>query len=226
MTKAREPLTRGRVLAAAIDVADAEGLAGLTMRRLAGSLGVEAMALYHHLPNKDAVLDGVVEALVARVREEVTALGPPDGDWRTDLRARCLAARRVMVAHPWAPALITTRTSVPPSVYVWFDEVLGVMVRGGLGMRLAHRALHALGSMTLGFVQELFSPGAAGDAPDDAGEEELAAMAEMLPNLTAMVAAELHDHTDPVLGWCDSQVEFEFTLDLILDGLERLRQAG
>ncbi|MFN8077277.1 MAG: TetR/AcrR family transcriptional regulator C-terminal domain-containing protein [Kineosporiaceae bacterium] len=216
-------MTRERILAAAIQVADAEGLPGLTMRRIAAHLDVEAMALYHHLPNKDAVLDGVVETLVERIREAAGGKAAP-GDWRAQVRHRCLAARSVMVTHPWAPALLTTRTSIPAGVYVWFDETLGVMLDGGVGTRLGHQALHSLGSMVLGFMQELFSPAAAGGSTDtEQAEEELAAMAQLLPHLTAMVAAELHDQADPELGWCDSQVEFEFTLDLILDGLERRR---
>ena len=86
--------------------------------------------------------------------------------------------------------------------------------------------MHAFGSMPLGFAQELFSPASAGGSVDvDAAEADLAAMAEALPHLTAMVAAEFTPPTDPTLGWCDSQVEFEFTLDLLLDGLERFRAA-
>jgi hypothetical protein len=101
------------------------------------------------------------------------------------------------------------------------------MVGGGLGYRLAHRGLHALGSMVLGFTQELFSPAdAGGDLDPDQAAADLTAMAEALPHLTAMVEAELHAVDDPTLGWCDSQVEFEFTLDLLLDGLERARLSG
>ena|SRR5690606_34761220 len=93
------------------------------------------------------------------------------------------------------------------------------MIDGGLGYHLAHRGLHALGSMILGFTQELFAM-PDGDA-DAATEAELSAMPEQYPHLTAMVAAELHDNDDDPLGWCDSQAEFEFTLGLILDGLAR-----
>lgn len=102
--------------------------------------------------------------------------------------------------------------------------MLATLIRGGFSYHLAHRALHALGSMVLGFSQELFSPTTAGGSVDtDAAEEDLAAMAEALPHLTAMVEAELHAADDPTLGWCDSQAEFEFTLDLMLDGLGRAR---
>jgi AcrR family transcriptional regulator len=260
VTTSREPLTRERALAAAVDLADAEGLKALTMRRLAAALGVEAMSLYYHLPGKEGLLDGLASSVIAEIEQEVRRtddlttdlfdgpaddlagvlvvdpaddlvgdpdddlIGDPAGGWRPRLRARCLAARRVMLRHPWAPALLGTRPSVPPAVYAYFDETIGLMLAGGFSHRLAHRAVHALGTMMLGFVQELFTPTSAGGSTDpDTAEADLAAMAATVPHLTAMVAAEMHDATDPTLGWCDSQTEFEFTLDLLLDGLDRAR---
>ena len=96
------------------------------------------------------------------------------------------------------------------------------MIGGGLSYHLGHRAVHALGTMVLGFTQELFTPESGGGTLDEeAAEAELAAMAAALPHLSAMVASELHDHDEDPLGWCDSQREFEFTLDLLLDGLAR-----
>jgi AcrR family transcriptional regulator len=217
---AREPLSRDRVLAAAMAVADAEGLAAVTMRRVAADLGVEAMSLYHHVPSKEALLDGLVEALVA----EMVAAAPARSaatDWRTALRERFLSSRSVVLRHRWAPGLIGSRTQVPSVVIAEFETVLAIMVEGGLSYHLAHRGLHALGSMILGFTQELFAV-PAGDADPGADvEAELAAMAEVFPHLTAMVASEVHDNDEDPLGWCDSDAEFEFTLDLILDGLAR-----
>jgi AcrR family transcriptional regulator len=222
---ARAPLSRDRVLLAAAAVADAEGLATVTMRRVASKLGVEAMSLYHHLPGKGAMLDGLVDVVVAEIEEAVAtafAAGKAPDDWRDVVRTRCLAARSVMLAHPWAPALIGSRTSIPAGVYGLFEEVLAAMVRGGCSFRIAHKALHALGSMVLGFTEELFRPADAGGGLEpDLAEAELAAMAASLPYTTAMVASEIHDAADPTLGWCDSQSEFEFTLDLLLDGLAR-----
>ena len=216
----REPLSRERVLAAAVALADAEGVPALTMRRLAASLGVEAMSLYHHLPGKDALLDGLVETVAAEVVAAVSRAGATsaDEDWRDTLRRWFALAREVMLRHPWAPALMGRGKAVPPIVYGYYEMILATMIGAGFSYRIAHRALHAFGSMPLGFVQELFGPGDAGD-----DEAELAAMAEALPHMAAMVAAELHAATDPTLGWCDSQVEFQFTLDLLLDGLERYR---
>ncbi|HWH01438.1 MAG TPA: TetR/AcrR family transcriptional regulator [Pilimelia sp.] len=234
----REPLSRERVLAAAVALADAEGIQALTMRRLAALLGVEAMSLYHHLPAKEALLDGVVEAVLAELDAEVGRLGDhasaddgagPGGNaggaqWRARLRGQFLAARRVMLRHPWAPGLLGSRRTVPARVLAYYDGIVGTLVGAGFSYHLAHRALHAFGSMPLGFVQELFSPASVGDSAQvDAVEADLAAMADALPHLTAMVMAASHDADDPTLGWCDSQVEFEFTLDLLLDGLARLR---
>jgi AcrR family transcriptional regulator len=225
----REPLSRERVLAAAAALADAEGVPALTMRRLAGELGVEAMSLYYHLPGKTGLLDGLVETVVAEVDEAVrhsdaARKGRRKGDWRATIRRWFLAAREVMLRHPWAPALIGQSRGIPPGLYGYYERILATLIEAGFTYRIAHRALHSFGSMPLGFVQELFSPGSADAGTDEDAEAQLAAMARALPHLAAMVAAELHAATDPTLGWCDSQVEFEFTLDLLLDGLERFRE--
>ena len=218
-------LTRGRILEAAGALADAEGIDAVTMRRLAAELGVEAMSLYHHVPNKDALLDGLVDAIMEEVNEVTNENG--GAHWRAALRQRCLAARDVMVRHPWGPGLLGTRTTIPASVVFYYEGVLRQLIEGGFSYALAHKALHALGSMSLGFVQELFSPAATGGSLDvDAAEAEFDKLAEALPHMTAMVAAEIHANDGDVLGWCDSRAEFEFTLDLLLDGLERKRSAG
>jgi AcrR family transcriptional regulator len=219
-TTPREPLSRDRVLAAAMRLADAEGLSALTMRRLAADVGVEAMSLYHHVPGKEKLLDGLAEAVLVEIEAAVAARMTSDDDWRTALRHRCLAAREVMVLHRWAPGLLGSRSSIPPGLYPYYEEVLATMIGGGLSYHLAHRGIHALGTMVLGFTQELFTPADDGGTMDEeAAEAEFAAMAAVLPHLTAMVASEVHDHEEDPLGWCDSQNEFEFTLDLLLDGL-------
>jgi AcrR family transcriptional regulator len=221
----REPLSRERVLSAAVALADKEGIAALTMRRLAADLGVEAMSLYYHLPGKDGLLDGLAGTVLAEIAAAIDD-GESDRtrrsrDWRARLRRWFLAARTVMLRHPWAPALIGTRRRVPDGMYQYYERILGTLFEAGFSHRIAHRALHAFGSMPLGFVQELLMPTPADGADADAelSDEALVAM----PNMAAMVAAELHDVADPMLGWCDGQAEFEFTLDLLLDGLERFR---
>ncbi|HET9865630.1 MAG TPA: TetR/AcrR family transcriptional regulator C-terminal domain-containing protein [Steroidobacteraceae bacterium] len=220
-------MTRARVLKTAIKVADREGLQALTMRRLGTQLGVEAMSLYHHLPGKDSLLDGLAEALF----EEITAAvaerpATLTGDWKSDLRSRCLAARSVVLRHPWTPALFASRQSVPPALYVYVDSIVALLAEAGFSHRIVHRALHALGSLMFGFAQELFSPPTSGGKLDaQKAQAEFARIAGKVPNIVAMAAAEMHHANDPSIGWCDSQAEFEFTLDLLLDGLARLRTA-
>ncbi|MEU9841698.1 TetR/AcrR family transcriptional regulator C-terminal domain-containing protein [Actinomadura sp. NPDC048032] len=221
----RVPLSRGRVLRAAVRLADRDGLEALTMRRLAQEVGVEAMSLYHHVANKEAVLDGVVEVVLDEIMEAVEKADapPPERDWRAALRARILAARAVLLRHRWAPGLLGARSTVNPFVIAYYDQVVGLLRAGGLSYDLAHRALHVLGSRALGFAQELFQPGEAQAAGDPAVMEQ---MAGRFPHLAGMLADAVHDDPDGTLGFCDDQFEFEFALDLILEGLERRRAAG
>lgn len=225
----RTPLSRERLLTAAVTLADTHGLKAVTMRRLAADLSIEAMSLYHHVPGKDGLLDGLIETVVAEIEAAIgrPAGGAVGGDWRATVRRRCLTARVVMLRHPWAPGLISSRSAIPPGVYVQYEAVLAALVGGGFDYRLAHRALHALGSMVLGFVSEPFSPAAADSGDADPSPEQMAEMAAYMPHLAAMVTAELHAADGRTLGWCDSQTEFEFTLDLLLDGLgHRLRHSA
>jgi AcrR family transcriptional regulator len=223
--RARDPLTRDRVLRAAVDLADREGIQALTMRNLARELGAEAMSLYYHVANKEAVLDGVVDVIMDEINEAVGMVeGPPSTeDWKPVMRMRILAARQVLLRHRWASRLIETRTAISPTMMRYFDDLLGVLRSGGFSYDLAHHAMHALGSRALGFTQELFEPENA-----DTGDEDLAdAMAEMadqFPHLTGMMMEIAHDDPESTLGWCDDQFEFEFGLDLLLDGLDASRQ--
>ncbi|GMQ86407.1 MAG: TetR/AcrR family transcriptional regulator C-terminal domain-containing protein [Acidimicrobiia bacterium] len=218
----RVPLSRERVLRAAIAVADQGGIESLTMRKLAHELGVEAMSLYYHVANKEAVLDGIVDALVSEIDDIASSDTPTDGaDWRAAVCKRILAARQVMLRHPWAPGVIETRTTISPATLSYFNALLGLFREGGFSYDLAHHTMHALGSRALGFTQELFEP----DDEDD-GEEDVTAMfehmADQLPYIAEMMMEISHNDPDSTLGWCDDQTEFEFGLDLILDGLERL----
>lgn len=228
MVRKSGKLTRKRVLESAMDLTDREGLAALSMRRLGKELGVEAMSLYHHLPGKEGLLDGLAEALSHEIADAVAARPPAaTRNWKSDMRSRCLAARTVVVRHPWAPALFAARQSIPFPMYQYIDGVIALMLDAGFSYHIAHKALHALGSLLFGFAPELFSPPSSGGALDvDNAQAEFARMAEMLPNISAMVASEIHQQPEPTVGWCDSQSEFEFTVDLLLDGLERFRKAG
>jgi AcrR family transcriptional regulator len=222
----RVPLSRRRVLAVAVEIADRDGLDPLTMRRLAQELGVEAMSLYHHVANKEAILDGLVEVVMGEIQDAVNGVEAPapEDDWRAALRSQILAARQVLLRHRWAPRVLETRTTMSPAVIGYFDGVLGILRAGGFSYDLAHHSLHALGSRALGFTQELFEPDDpnAGDADATAMIEQ---MADRFPHIVGMLAEVAHDDADTTLGWCDDQFEFEFGLDLILEGLQR-RRAG
>jgi AcrR family transcriptional regulator len=224
-TEPRIPLSRERVLQAAIKIADEDGVASLTMRRLAEELEAEAMSLYYHVANKDEVLDGIVDVVAREINDAVSRIDLPTkgADWKKAARARILSAREVHLRHPWAPGLFETRASVSPAILHYFDALLGVMRDGGFSYDLAHHALHALGSRAIGFSQELFDPGDGAGAQDDA---TLESMAEQLPHLVGMLAEVAHDDPDSTLGWCDDQTEFEFGLDIVLDGLDRLRETA
>lgn len=218
----RTPLNRERVLQSAVALADRDGIEAVTMRNLASELGVEAMSLYYHVANKETLLDGMVDVLVGEINKAVaeTEIPDPSEDWKTALRKTILTARAVMLRHTWAPSVIESRTTFSPTLARYFDGVLGIMRGGGFSYDLGHHAMHALGSRALGFTQELFQPDDV-EADDAASREMMAEMASELPNLIGMLADISHDDPGSTLGWCDDQTEFEFGLDLILDGLAR-----
>jgi AcrR family transcriptional regulator len=224
--KPRLPLTRDRVLRAAVELADERGIESLTMRNLGHELGVEAMSLYNHVANKEAILDGLVEVVVGEVLaavEEVEAPAEPS-EWKQTVRRRILAAREVLLRHRWAPGVLESRTTMPPNLLGYYDTLLRLMREAGFSLDLAHHALHALGSRALGFSQELFMSDDEGPEDPDMQMLMLRQMAPY-PDLMDLMKVVAHD-PDSTLGGCDDQFEFEFGLDLILDGLERLRAAS
>jgi len=219
----RLPLSRERVLRAAITIADSGGIESLTMRRLAEELGAEAMSLYYYLASKEALLDGIADAVVAEINDVVGTIDVPSAgaSWKTAVRRRILSAREVLLRHPWAPRVFETRASTSPAVLLYYDGLLGLMRDGGFSYDLIHHALHALGSRALGFTQELLDPSAG--TGDEQAAAALESMTGQIPHLVAMLTEVAHDDPDSTLGWCDDQTEFEFGLDLILDGLDKMR---
>ena len=217
---AKRPLSRDLVLETAVSLVDHEGLGALSMRRLGQELGVEAMSLYHHVANKEALLDGMVDAVVGELNAEVGVGGGAEAerDWATALRARIITARTVMLRHKWLPAVLESRTSLSAPLIAYYEGVLATLRAGGFSNDLAHHTLHALGSRAIGFSQELFDP-AKGGGDVEVSEAEMTAMAESFPHLTAMIAEVAHEGPDTTIGWCDDQTEFEFGLDVVLDGL-------
>jgi AcrR family transcriptional regulator len=219
----RLPLSRERVLRTAIKIADQSGIESLTMRRLADELGAEAMSLYYYLASKEDLLDGIADAVVAEINDVVGAIEVPSAgaNWKTAVRRRILSAREVLLRHPWAPRVFETRTSTSLAVLLYYDGLLRLMTDGGFSYDLIHHAMHALGSRALGFSQELFDPSA---GTSDEETAALEGMAGQIPHLVAMLMEVAHDDPDSTLGWCDDQTEFEFGLDLILDGLDQMRK--
>ncbi|NKX55553.1 TetR family transcriptional regulator [Arthrobacter mobilis] len=222
----RVRLNRERVLAAAVALADEAGIDSLSMRRLAQELGVVPMALYKHVANKEELLDAMVDVLVAEI-------DPPAGGagWKSAIRQRVLSARRVLLRHPWARQVLESRTRQTPAVLGYTDSFIGMFLAGGFSVDLTHHVMHALGSRMWGFTQELFDApaGPKADAPA-VPPEALAAMfrqmAERYPNVARVAMAAAHEEGSVVGHGCDDQFEFEFALDLLLDGFERLHQQG
>jgi AcrR family transcriptional regulator len=209
-------LSKERVLGAAVALADAQGVEGLSMRKLAQELGVVPMALYKHVANKDELLDSMVDVVVGEI-------DPPAGgtDWKTAMRRRVLSARGALLRHPWTSRVMESRASPTPAVLAYMDSMIGMFRAGGFSIDLTHHAMHAMGSRLLGFSQELFDETA--DVGPGMDAETLRELAGAFPHITELVVAITHDQASVVGVGCDDQFEFEFALDLMLDGLERLR---
>jgi AcrR family transcriptional regulator len=162
----RIPLNRDRVLGAAVAFADTNGIGSLSMRKLGEALGVEAMSLYNHVANKDELLDGMVDRVFSEIDLPAGA-----GDWRTAMRERAVSARRALSHHPWAIALMQSRTAPGPATLRHHNAVIGSLREAGFSIELAAHAFSALDSYIYGFaLQETSLPF---DTP-----EETASMAE------------------------------------------------
>ena len=209
----RPQLTRQRVMTVAIELADRDGIDSISMRKLAQELGVEAMSLYTHVRNKEDLLDGMVDAVIGQIPISADGIG-----WKASLRQMALAARTVVLRHPWAARTIETRSAPGPAALRYVNAVLGIFREGGFSIAQAHHGLHILGSRALGFTQDLF------DDSGDLDPETAARLADALgathPYVVEMALAVTHSGA---LGPCDDDAEFEFALDLILDGLARLQ---
>jgi AcrR family transcriptional regulator len=212
----RTPLTRERVLQAAVELADRGGNEALSMRKLGQELGVDAMALYRHVRSKDDLLDGLVEVIVGQIERPT-----PGTDWKTTLRQQAMAARAVMLRHPWARRVLEERGTGGPACLAYIESVLATLHDGGFSIELAHHALHVLSSRIFGFTQDLFEETGPADPPPDEG-----AMIRALAGYPRVVELAMAASHEGVLGPCDDDVEFAFGLDLTLDGLERVRTSA
>ncbi|WP_299443848.1 TetR/AcrR family transcriptional regulator [uncultured Phycicoccus sp.] len=208
----RRRLTADRVLDGAMALADLIGTDALTIRKLADALDTKPMTIYHHLPSKDAILDGMVDRVFAEIDRP-----PADLGWKPAIRHRCLSAREVLSRHPWAAPLMESRTTPGPETLGHHDAVLGCLRRGGLSLEMTAHAYALLDSYTYGFaLQEASLPATGGAELADLATSLIEPLPDgAFPHLTEFT-------TDYVLqpGY-DFRAEFEFGLDLILDGLER-----
>jgi AcrR family transcriptional regulator len=221
----RVRLNRDRVLVAAVSLADEIGVDALSMRRLAQELGVVPMALYKHVANREELLDGMVETIIGEI-------DPPQlhADWRSAVRSQVLSARRALRRHSWARQAIESRTTKTPAVLDYMDSFIGMFLAGGFSADLTHHVMHAIGGRMWGFTQELFDDTRGPETPPPSSPDDMASMmthmAERYPNIVSMATTANHD-TESVVGHgCDDEFEFEFALDLLLDGFDRLREQG
>lgn len=204
-------LNRDRVLEGAVALADEVGMAGFTLRKLAVALDVKPMTIYHHVPNKEAILDGMVDRVFAEIEL------PAGADWKEAIRHRSRSARAVLARHPWAAPLMESRTHPGPATLTHHDAVLGCLRESGFSVAMTGHAYALLDAYLYGFaLQEANLPATGGQDMSDLAEA-----------ITAQFAAGDYPHlleftTQHVLqpGY-DFGHEFEFGLNLLLDGLER-----
>jgi AcrR family transcriptional regulator len=224
----RPTLSRDRVLHAAVALAERDGIESLSMRKLADDLGVGAMSLYHYVPNKDDLLDGMVDLVFGEIE-----LPSPGADWKTALRRRAMATREVLNRHRWAVGLMESRATPGPASYALHNAVLGCLREGGFSIELTIQAYSVMDAYIYGFaLQEKSLPfddaeGGAAVAQEQvrqfaeqAQEQQTAALAEEFPYLAEVVAGHVAE-----VGY-DFAAAFGYGLDLILDALERRRDAA
>ena len=215
-TRPREPLTRERVLTTAVALADKGGVDAISMRLIAQELGVVPMALYKHVANKDEMLDGMIDVVVGEI-------DPPDPalEWKAAVRTRILSARRALLRHPWASRVMESRTSPTPIVLAYMDSMIAMFVAGGFSIDLVHHVMHAMGSRLMGFTQEMFNDQSDEEQPFQ--PEMLEQLQTVFPSIYELYLTVNHEDESIVGPGCDDQFEFEFALDLMLDGIERLK---
>lgn len=208
----RVPLTRQRIVEAAMAVADRGGSTAISMRNVGRELGVEAMSLYHHIANKEELLDALVDEVFSRIR-----LPGPDDAWRQGMTRRATSARDVLTSHPWALHLVDSRSHPGPALLRHHDAVLGCLRRGGFSVRLASHAFSVIDAYVYGFALTVDNlPFDATDA--DGADDFVEAAAELVapyPHLHELVSELTGDGT---YVFSD---EFSYGLDVILDELER-----
>jgi len=215
MVEPRARLNRDRVLRAAVALADEGGIEALTMRKLAQTLGVEAMSLYNHVANKDDILDGIVDVVFGEI-----GVPPKGADWKTAMRQRGISAREVLSRHPWAIGLMESRSQPGHATLQHHDAVIGALREGGFSIPMAAHAYSVLDGYIYGFALTHTN------LPFETSQET----AELAQDIMGRFSAQQYPHLTELTvkhvlqpGY-DYVQEFEYGLDLILDGLERLRE--
>jgi len=203
------------VLDAATALADEFGLDAASMRRVADRLGVTAMALYKHVANREELIDGMLDRLVASIDSPVS--GVP---WQQALRRRIGSARAVMRAHPWAQAAIETRTAASPIVLSYMDSLMAIMFDGGLSADLVHHAMHALSTRMWGITRDVL-PTPAVPADPVLRAQAMADFAVEYPSIVKMATTAPHAGAA-----CDDDAEFAFAVDLLIEGFARAHETG
>lgn len=210
-TSDRPPLTKGRVLQAAVDLADREGLGALTMRRLGAELRVEAMSIYKHVVNKEEILDGIVELVIGEI--EIPSEGAA---WREAMKRRALSAREVFSRHTWAVGLLGARDALGPNALRYLDAILGNLRSAGFSIENAAHAFWLLDCYVYGqVIQETNLPFSTSREMTESGRSIL----EQMTTNEYRHLAEIGEHAMRTEYSFDN--EFEFGLGLILDALER-----
>lgn len=206
------------MLQAAIALADEAGIEALSMRKLAKELGVEAMSLYNHVSSKDDLLNGIVDLVVGEIE-----LPAADGDWRDAIRKCAISAHDVLLRHRWACTLVLAPADNPTLAVHharlrYMEWLLGTLRSAAFPLDLTYHAYHAVDSHILGFT--LWQLGHSIRA-EDVGDLATTFLGQLPANDFPHLIEHIHQHLDAASG--DGQREFEFLLDLILDGLERAR---
>jgi AcrR family transcriptional regulator len=208
----RTPLSRERVLDGALAVADAGGIAGLTIRSIADKLGVKPMSIYHHVANKEQILDCIVDMVFAEIELPV-----PGGDWRTEMYRRAVSEREALNRHPWAIQLLQSRTTPGPATLRHHDAVVGSLRGGGFSIEMTAHAFALIDSYVLGFaLSEAALPIHGPESTPEVAESIMRQFAgDTYPNLTEFSIEHV------MKPGYDFGAEFEFGLDLVLEGLAR-----
>ncbi len=203
----RSPLTRDRIIAAAVAFTDENGIESLSMRKLGHELGVEAMSLYNHVADKDDILSGMVDSLFAEFEM------PVGEDWKSAVRVTAFSAKNVIAAHPWAVGLLSARQGMGEGTFQLMDAMMGLLLDAGYDTPTTHHAWHVIASHVMGYAfQEANSPFGDGDDHDhEASVELIRRFGDQFPSL-AQVAPHLME--------CSYDEEFAFGLEIILSGIE------